>query len=684
MEGQGPSEDAGELRVKSDQSPAVQSVQSHQEVETNNFNLLRELSSAQSLPEFNKADSSQAPDPLVLRNGDNESLIAGFALLRALQLLNVDIYYIGLEPSPSKRAHPNRPEDVEVALGPKVSPVNATVGSYDSFSSDKRQHRTILDELASYNPLQKFIDRYELLSSFCRFLKICLSLMAITIGFDKTISTILLCLLANRDPKHSESNSHNSHDSTDNNDNNIDSNHDDETTSSGMGLFVLIGVNVSSIYILFSTVFNGHLLWNLLSHRLFLVGPSFQLKTMLFLSAFIYIEYMVNISFISNLYEWESNKNGPQLESYSVFTNLTLLVTEQDFGHYYVDLILKILQFSRGIIRISPYITINYTIICLSKHISAIRNQQLLTESLKRRQKLRLVVVSGQRKVRRAFGGRRRRFEFGRRRRISFIAERLDVDKGKIGANSNQQLSTSNESLAIRSKEQKFRRMSFGNIMTNLKADEPTELASNSISFVSRSNSSLEFESKPSSDTGAVENGKLAANEVGGEQRRSVYSLKIRNFDELEAYITNLYMFTGRLNRFMSLQGLTVFFIVHNLLISASLIVPGAIKGGLYMVYLIRLLLIGTGIVPFIFGQSLNSQLEQLSKQVDRIIIKQHFIYRRRDNLVRIRELIKDICVNCGGMLNFNVEAGIKYLVLALASAFFIEQERKYKTEGSH
>lgn len=629
-------------------------------------------------------------------NLNSEPLLGGFALLRVVQLLNFDIYYLGLTRKFRRSVRSlNRFTDPEIA-SPKIISNDSFKPEYSKSHTNSNQtyhYTTVLDELADYNPLQKYINKYSILDGFCRLLKICLSLFAIITGIDKTISNIILCLTSNIENKGGDA---------------------QEQANSSMALSVLILVNISSIYILFSTVFNGHILWNLLSQRLFLVSKKLQCKTMLILLIFIYLEYIVSIAFVNNLYEWDFTSNNIQSGSYSVFANLRIFLTEQDEEHYYVDILLTIVQFARGIIRISPYITINYAMVCLREHIRVIRNQHILTDSLKKRQRLRLVVTNrSKRSLDCKNGVKKKKVNF-----VTDLNEQTNTRKSTLTP-----LFEDQESIKNLSEEREKERESMELVYRDKFSKDINIQSSSNISTISLINSieldqqnSLDINNKlangitdeyidafkqlnKSNDRNLSnniliddineklmkENKQLNVNQVKLvelkrphlKRKRNIYLDKISDFDELESYITNLYIFTGRLNRVMSRQGLTVFFIVHNLVITVSLIVPEAVRGGIVMAHFIRFLVILIGIVPFVIGESLNEQLEQLSKQIDRIIIQQQFIYTRRDNLVRIRELIHDIRVNCGGMLNFNVETGIKYLVVAFASAFFIEQERK-------
>lgn len=658
----------------------------------------------------------------------NEPLLDGFMLLRLMQLLNFDVYYIGLHSSPSNTISATSiSSSSEEKLTANDELINESAAdleaakraSTSSMAQEPYVEPNIMDEVAELNPLHRIIDQSRFLRAIFRYLKICLSLVAILISVDKLLSTILLCLLGRMDSK-SHSGSAKAA---------IGVNF--EASDVSMSWFVLILINLSSTYILFSTVFNGHLLWNLFSQRLFLVSRRFQYKTMLSLLVFVYLEYIINISFINNLFGWsfvsnDLDNNNINFNSdhnihggYSVVNNLRKFVTEQDDEHHYIDIILTIIQFARGIIRISPYITIVYAIICLKEHIKTIRNQYLLTDSLKKRQKLRLVVKNRRDNLRGTLGSQKLSSltangtnglnGMSKKKRVIFVTEtsgeRPPVAGCSSDTNSGQQQLNAAANAAIRHLQEANMNStaSTSNGYDGKVSVSPMSLNSNrslsslgepKVSNMMKSNENDEYAitsiSMPPQSPLPGSGGQLrypmrsAGNLAPARQmstrrkRRSFYLDRVRDFDELESYITNLYIFTGRLNRLMSRQGLAMFFIVHNLVISCSLIVPEAIRGGPPMVYTIRLLVIVIGIVPFIYGQLLNGQLKQLSKQIDRIIIQQQFISRRRDNLVRIRELLHDIRVNCGGMLNFNVETGIKYLVIAFASAFFIEQEGKF------
>lgn len=621
----------------------------------------------------------------------NEPLLGGFALLRAAQLLNIDVYYVGLETRSCGRILSSGGQktmvcwqrgDVEAIVAGKNVPTVRSCSSIDraalksiSESNDdvaikkkaNRCYRTILDDLAECNPLQKYIDDRDWLRAFCRLAKIFLSLAAIMMGFNELISTILLCLVTTIGSKKLDNIGSNQTTAATTLSTAMSSNSENQANSS-VGLLVLVLVQFSSIYILFSTIFNGHLLWNLFSQRQFLVSKRFQYKTMLRQLTFIYLEYIINTAFVSNLYDWDAISNNIEAANYSMLANLRILVTYKDFDHFYVDILMSVISFARGIIRVSPYITINYVIICLREHISTIRNQRLLTDSLKRRQKLRVVVgktsarSGGKSAAAKAVGLLGGGAASRSTKRVNFVTE-PPTRRQTIVSGVND-LSRPVEILGQRQQSQRdnLNQEATGSelLQRNGWPSEPEQLEA-----LKAETQSSDF-SKNDDDDNFLE--------------------RIESFDELEAYITNLYIFTGKLNRFMSSQGLTVFFIVHNLLICASLIRPEVISGGTFMVQLIRLLLILIAIKPFVAGQSLTAQLAQLSKQIDRIIIQQHFIHRRRDNLVRIRELIHDIRINCGGMLNFNVATGIKYLVGAFACAFFIEQEhykltRRNKTD---
>jgi len=647
---------------------------------------------------------------------DDEPLLDGFSLLRLVQsFLNPDINYIGLvgretqpektecrkclasrrgslfgqaggegkevesyEDGPTKSRDQNqsfdkvldRTEIVSVQIGHKGS-TDIALQKCPHINSRKPN---LYEELTDLVTLKRFVNPSSYLGSIIKLAQICLSLMAIMVSIDKTLSTVLLCIFSRSDIKRKsmlEGQPSMPY----------------EASDVSMSWFVLVLVNLSSTYILISTIFNGHLLWNLLDQRLFLVSRHFQYKTMLSLIIFAYLEYIINISFINHLFGWsfegedlEGNgkveKKGNLHESYSILSRLEIFVTDQNQENSIMDILLTVLQFSRGVIRISPYITINYVIICLNEHIRAIRNQVLLTESLKKKQKLRLVVKSSRaanlsvrsnNRLAVAQPNGNRKLSFGTiaspggqfygnraKKRVIFATQTSGANIETVGNGS-----ALDEALNQVSKQ------NFGHTDGN-------SLTRNGVTSIRENNSvnSIFIPCKNSQMTDANKNEDKRANEAR-------YSNRIRDFYELESYITNLYIFTGRLNRLMSRQGLAMFFIVHNLIITCSLIVPEAIKGGPPMVQFIRLLVIIIGIVPFRCGQSFNGQLKQLSKQIDRIIIQQQFFGRRRDNLIRIRELLHDIRIDCAGMLNFNIETGLKYLVIAFASAFFIEQEGK-------
>ena len=614
----------------------------------------------------------------------NENLLDGFSMLRLAQLLNLDIYYIGAgseKDSPPAEPPPRKLTSQVLEIEENF----AQVREKSSFEGENKQ--ILLDEVAQLNPLRKYLANSRLLRAICKCLKILLSLIAIMISIDQTLSTIVLCLLSRDDLKLNE---------LDRPDVGII---DYKSSDVTMSWFVLVLIKLSSTYIIFSTVFNGHFLWQLLSQNLFLIDRTYQCKLMLKMFVFIYLEYIINISFVNNLYGWSfimdgvdqtnGNRNyvagsgggpsGNQVTSkqfvhgsYGVLVNLQVFVTEHDDANNLVDIVLTIFQFARGIIRMSPYITINYVICCLKEHINTIRNQNLLTDSLKKRQKLRLAVKS---------------------RRVQFRNSTTSKLNGQV-APLNRTTSSSFQSSNMRKKRVIFATDESGRLCPAAQQPNESLRSSATSSFTespngSRSPSPFSSITKAAAAAAATNTTKLSSPAVASDEesensptrkqpklkRNHVFLDRIKDFAELESYITNLYIFTGHLNRLMSRQGLVVFFIVHNLLVSCSLIVPEAIRGGPFMVQAIRLLVIIIGIVPFVCGQLLNGQLQQLSKQIDRIIIQQQFIGRRRDNLVRIRELLHDIRVNCGGMLNFNMATGIKYLVVAFASAFFIEQE---------
>lgn len=554
-----------------------------------------------------------------------------------VQLLNFDLHYIRIR--------------IDSAQAPKLRPTE-TIGAISSIGAQDRnlEHNerveTVFDDLMGANFLRELSCRWWILGSFLVYLRICLSLMAIMFSVDKTLSTILLCLMSRIDLKSTDMR---------------------EVSDSSLGWTVLILINMSSLYIIVSLIFNGHMLWDLLSKRLFLVERSYQYKVMLLLIAFVYLEYIINVAFINNLYDWNLN-SGTLNNGYSVLTSLKRLVTEQDEQNHYVDTLLTVVQFARGIIRISPYITINYVMICLRRHINAIRNQSLLTDSLKKRQKLRLVVTN-----RRTNNMQKRHQDLnsgitkkiltdnGRKKRVLFAKDAIQPTKDNISNTNSRQVDSSRAALvSIRSISGNIEDQSISALID--RKSPPVAVANATSSTTSSLMTTIKIPQKGS--------------------RRALLEI-IRDFEELESYITNLYIFTESINRVMSRQGLAVFFIIHNLVISCSLILPEPIKGGIFMAHFIRALLIIIGLAPFFFGQLLSYELEELSKQIDRIIIQQQFTKFRRDNLVCIRELLHEIQLNCGGMLNFNIETGVKYLVVAFASAFFIEQE-DYKLTRRH
>lgn len=609
----------------------------------------------------------------------NEPLIGGLAWLRVVQLLNFDIYYIGFSAKSRLAAKLYRLEEVETAAELQKDAVYFPIDGGDQ--GKQVYYSTILDTLAKSNPFQKYIDCYKVLDRLCHFLKIFLSLTAIVICLDKTIANIILCLATS---------------------NNIKQDDESGSTNSNMAMVVLILVNLSSLYILFSTVFNGHLIYNLFSRRLFLVSREFQCKTMIMLIPFIYLEYIIDVVFIDNFYEWDYTSNSVASNKFSALANLRVLATEKDEDNIWWDTFLTIIQFSRGIIRISPYIIVNYAIMCLREHINVIRNQYLLTESLKKRTKLRLAVrtnKTNQKASKQTGPNKKKKVNFDNKspgNNSNGLTNNLDLP----GARSQHRKSLVNldvDQLNLMQSQNKQRQPNKAITDSTLPNDMSIEnlnqsQSNNSACIVSLSISSLDNEIQ-NKDWDAFEAMNAVSSNIttpsnpevdsSKSDPKKVYLSRIRDFDELESYITNLYIFTGRLNRYMTRQGLGIFFIVHNLLITAAVIRPEAIHGGPIMVYLLQFLMVSLAFIPFVHGESLNSQLEQLSKQIDRIIIQQQLTHNRRDNLVRIRELIHDIRVNCGGMLNFNVEDGIKYLVIAFASAFFIEQERKYTRQSN-
>lgn len=732
----------------------------------------------------------------------NEPLIAGFSLLRACQLLNIDIYYICFSFISSEAARLFRLNELNEAARLQSEAAYFAIDGGDE--AEAPYYVTFLDECANSNPIQKFIDRHRILDKFCKFLKIFSSLLALTLCSAKTISNLFLCLatriLLNTHFSSSSSTNTNIHnqssDATTTSHQQKLVSEGEDATNTNMSLFALVVVNISSLFILYSTIFNGHLVWNLFSRRLFLVSKRFQQTTMLMLLGFIYVEYIINISFVNNLYEWNYSSSDIRSDHYAYWSRLKIFATEKDEDNELIDLVLTIIQFARGIIRISPYICVNYAIICLIEHIETIRKQVLLTESLKKRSKLRLAVTSRKRNHPQVNNIKST---------VNSITKTIDNSENNSSTNNKQITSSAGPSTqapegavlnAGANAGSPKKRVYFGightnliNIPNNNSTNENNELASfsdhlarvalsqqlevvdrwaqaqceNSKEFNERKSEFIteinandtrtltgEFSgSSPSTDHQILTSKQVATSPsadpliprtraravpstvtslsassldqemsiktsyYGNNNRfsnnhpslslsthhhhhhhyhheasqnndnsrkhklRKVYLDRIKNFDQLESYITNLYIFTGRLNRVMSSQGLGIFFIIHNLVISASLVKPEAIHGGPFVQYFIQFLMITLALVPFINGESLNRKLEQLSKQIDRIIIQQQLTHHKRDNLIRIRDLIHDIKVNCGGMLNFNVQGGIKYLIIAFACAFFIEQEGK-------
>lgn len=591
-------------------------------------------------------------------NQSNEALLHGFAILRMMQLLNFDIHYIRIG-SDSEANSSNRTESklrlTESSAAGEMSLQGRKSVDYNGRDRSNEPVRTIFDDLMGTGFFIELSNRWWLLGSLLVYLKICLSLLAIMFSVDKTLSTILLCLMSRIDLKSTDMR---------------------EVSDSSLGWTVLILVNLSSLYIIVSLIFNGHILWDLLSRKLFLVERSYQYKVMLSLIAFVYLEYIINVAFINNLYDWNLNSGGTLNNGYSVLASLKRLVTEQDEQNYYIDTLLTVIQFSRGIIRISPYITINYVMICLKRHINAIRNQSLLTDSLKKRQKLRLVVTNRKTNLpRRQLNGdlesmKKSSTDIGRKKRVLFAKEMVQ----KRDTADNNMSSLVEPTLKNEPEQSEDSRRALAPLQTG-----SGNLGDRSISALIDQKSTAPAAVSTNSSTSSP----IATSRIRHKSHRNALLEIIRNFEELESYITNLYIFTESINRVMSKQGLAVFFIIHNLVISCALILPEPIKGGIFMAHFIRALLIIMGLTPFFLGQSLSYELEELSKQIDRIIIQQQFTKFRRDNLVCIRELLHEIQINCGGMLNFNIETGVKYLVVAFASAFFIEQE-DYKLTRRH
>jgi len=689
---------------------------------------------------------SRQPDQSASNTETNfETLLYGLRLLRLIQLINFDVSYISsfFQSLPPCETKP-KPDPTKS----RICPVSQATNLETSFRFNS-------------------VGLRQFIASFLRILlknfKIMLSFMAICLSLTKSLATILLCLIVRSDRLTQGNQSSRAPIGSETDPREYDS------PNITMGWLVLILVNLSSTSILFSLVFNGHLLWDLLGQRLFLVSKRFQHKIMLSLLIFILFEYAVNSLFVNNLFDWsfrqadqdESYPGGDRMEnkppmnhsSFSMFDergsysdtkwyeNITsghvlktikVLVTSHDRDNRGIDLLLSVIQFARGILRVSPYITINFCIICLRKHIETIRKQHLLTKSLKRRCRLRMVLANQSKTPKLAQSEKKLNTNRSSKpqlfiRRFSLLPGSLTdgrAEKKKVNFLTRKSPSPSCSALAVRPSSRLSEDVPEAVEPTTTKDEEGLQITSRSWtsanissldlqrlspSLLSLSANSMNSQSDPRTNhltaagdqelsclpTSSSASGRSYA--LDGQQAHESsrtekkdherYLNCIKDFHALEMSITKLYIFTGRLNRLMSRLGLTVFFIVHNLLISCSLIIPQAIDGFSYeednismiRVYVVKILIIVIGIVPFVCGQSLNDQLEQLSKQIDRIIILQQINSSRRDNLVRTRELVHDIRLNCAGMLVFNIENGIfKYLLVAFAGAFFVEQRGEY------
>ena len=587
-----------------------------------------------------------------------KSLLDGFKLLRRLQLVNYDVHYIN-----------------EAKLKPKQCTSEALLSS-----------RLIKGERLK-----------KLLKLLADSLRIWLSFVAILISVGKLLACLFLCLLS-RDNQQTATTTFGGPNGL------FEESKNDATPAVTTGWCVLIAINFSSTLILFSTIFNGHLLCELLGQPLFLVAKRFQIRTMLALFVVILLEYIFQSCLVSNLLAIPSDteqtrqskpqgqnntrlrgetalSSEPEHWNHEILSNLEAFVTERHQTNRWLNILLGLGQFARGIIRLGPFITMNYCIICLRHHIEILRNQRLLTDSLKRRQRLKMVVASSS-------GARALRAS-------SMLAGALghtgDLQAGPAG-----ELSRRNPSDGANLRTQK--RVLFASQASptlGLAAQNLRQLPS-----IGLINPSGVFEPAPGALdhtsgqpfqrarrlVGSCTNwlqtlaGRCRRRRRGHSATSAKYLDRVRDFHELETSIIRLYIFAGHLNRLMSRLGLGMFFVAHNLLISCSLIAPQAIgwqqaPGPQLMVHTIQAMLILVAMLPFVCGQSLGAQLARLSKQIDRIIILQRINSTRRDHLVRTRELLHDIRLNCAGMLAFNVQNGLfKYLLVAFACAFFIEQ----------
>lgn len=147
-------------------------------------------------------------------------------------------------------------------------------------------------------------------------------------------------------------------------------------------------------------------------------------------------------------------------------------------------------------------------------------------------------------------------------------------------------------------------------------------------------------------------------------------------FQDIEQNLNELYLFVSQLNEVSSEQNLLGFVIVQNMLTTMSLIGKQDTEMGLYS-WVIRIMILTTGLAPYICGHLLNSQLNLLSEQLDRVIIQQQLNHNTGDRIIRLKELVNDIKIDCGGLFSFNIQSGIKFIVVAVSAGFFITQERK-------
>lgn len=472
----------------------------------------------------------------------------------------------------------------------------------------------------------------------------------------------------------------------------------------GMVTFIVLMLyQISELIILTDTIFRGHLIWNLLSQRLFLVSRKYQIKTMLFLLVFAYCDYFLYICFVENLFQVTSKPlvttNNRVISSQGLSPSIALLIGHKPpsiqehttAGSESASVLLlflsDILYFSRTIIRIGPYISMNYAIACLCEHIGNIRNQQLFIESLNKRHKSRLAVP--QEKLQRQSAKVRLRNSTltpftaatatNSKRGDSVASSFLSPSMSSARAS----YSSVSDAVGARTSLSHLQLLDVDPLQYQQQSAKVTPTTSSNRQSLATNNTA--------SNSQAVyitEKASELAMQRGAEfallKKRKQFCDRITNFDELETYVTDLYVFAGRLNSLISRQGLVFYFIVHSLIISSMLLAPEKIGGSLVSIYILYAIVIVLGLLPFYFGYCLDEQLVELSKQIDRIIVHHQFIYRRRENLVRIRELISDIKISCGGMLHFNIKSGIKFLIVSSATAFFIKQEHYKLTQRSH